>query len=429
MNENRRGPISIPNIITCFRLLLIPLFVLAFFEGSYIWSIVCLALSGVSDVADGYIARHCDMVTDLGKLLDPVADKLTQGAVLVCLAFRDPILWILFGLLAFKELVMSVWGWIGLRRTGRMVSARWYGKVCTALLYASMAALVLVPGMPAIVTRVIVGVCGGMIVLTVLCYSGWYLLYLRENRTQEVRRVREHGSASANVSVVLSAMILVLLLICAAVALIYRREISTESIAGFLPKNLWLAALVFMALFAAKSLTSVVNVKILYTASAVVFPLPAALAVNLAGTAVELIVPYFIGRSCGSRTAELAVERWPRLRRLRRIRSRSDFWFSLLARATGVLPTDPVSICFGACRMPFGAFLRGGMLGLLPMLLIATFFGRAAGAPGSPGFTAAVILFAAVQAAAIAAFILWLRYQSRAVSQAEKEGDKGESAQ
>ena len=427
MNLRKRGVLSIPNLITGFRLLLIPLFVLAYFSREYVWALVCLALSGLSDVADGYIARRFDMVTELGKLLDPVADKLTQGSVLFCLAVWRPVLWILFGLLAVKELVMGLWGWVGLRRTGRMISSRWYGKVCTAVLYASMALLILAPGLSAGAVYAVIAVCGAVMLMSLTLYSGWYIRYLRQNKGGS-HPVRNHMAASANISLVLSAMIVVVLLICAALAVVYRKEINLENIVRFTPENLWLAALVFMGLYAAKSLTSVVYVKLLYIAAGVIFPLPAAIGVGLAGTAVELIVPYLIGLGGGQQTAKLILERWPKLKRITEIRNRSNFWFSVLARASGVLPADPVSIYSGACRMPFGEFLLGSTAGLLPTLLIATVAGGALEDPDSPGFIAATILFAVVQAGSAAAFILWVRHHNKTAGEfppaAELKGEQ-----
>ena len=77
---------SIPNIITIIRILLIPVVVSQLYLKQYIWAFVLLLVSGVTDVADGYIARRFNMVTKLGTILDPVADKLMQFTVFTCLA-------------------------------------------------------------------------------------------------------------------------------------------------------------------------------------------------------------------------------------------------------------------------------------------------------------------------------------------------------
>lgn len=81
--------ITIPNILSLFRLLLIPVIVwLYVFRQDYLWTTAILALSGITDIIDGIIARKCNMISDFGKAFDPVADKLTQIAMLFCLVSR-----------------------------------------------------------------------------------------------------------------------------------------------------------------------------------------------------------------------------------------------------------------------------------------------------------------------------------------------------
>ena len=97
---------NIPNLLTTLRILFVPCFVYVYWTvppSGFYWPVVILALSGLTDVADGMIARKFNMITPLGRFLDPVADKLTIGAVVVCLAVRHPILWVLFALYAVKS--------------------------------------------------------------------------------------------------------------------------------------------------------------------------------------------------------------------------------------------------------------------------------------------------------------------------------------
>ena len=158
-------------------------------------------------------------------------------------------------------------------------------------------------------------------------------------------------------------------LLFAVLALVFRRHITVENIVSLTPENLWLAALVFMLLYALKSLTSVVYVKLLYLAAGLIFPIPAAIAVSIAGSLLELVIPFFIGRVGGRGLADYMLKRYPKLGRLSALRNCSNFWFSVFARATGIFPLDPVSIYFGACGMPFPAFMLGSLAGLLPVLL------------------------------------------------------------
>ncbi len=141
---------NVPNTLSFIRLLLIPAFCAAFLAGPeyYIWAGIALLLSALSDLLDGYFARRLNQITELGKFLDPVADKLTLGAVVVCMWLRFheeyPIVTPLFAILILKEALMAVGGLIVIRKAGRMVSAQWWGKVGTAVFYGCMLGIVLV---------------------------------------------------------------------------------------------------------------------------------------------------------------------------------------------------------------------------------------------------------------------------------------------
>lgn len=129
--------VNIPNILTLARFLLIPLFVYSYvFSGNIVASVIILAVSGITDVLDGYIARKYNMITKWGVVFDPIADKLTQVTVALCIAIKGhSIMWFVFGFLLVKELVM-VLGGINLYKKGDVVvSANWYGKAATLLFY------------------------------------------------------------------------------------------------------------------------------------------------------------------------------------------------------------------------------------------------------------------------------------------------------
>ena len=87
---------------------------------------------------DGYIARRFHMVSNLGKILDPIADKLTQGIMLICLLLRFRFMIVPFVLLIAKEIYMSVSGILIIQRTGIVCGAEWHGKAATCLLYGMM---------------------------------------------------------------------------------------------------------------------------------------------------------------------------------------------------------------------------------------------------------------------------------------------------
>lgn len=132
--------LTLPNVLSFFRLMLIPLIVYLFETNEYWWAFGALLLSGTTDVVDGWIARTFHMVSDFGKALDPIADKLTQLAVLFCL-MRE--YWWVLAVFVFKEVFIGVMTLMALKRTGSIYSAGWYGKLCTVVIYLSMFVLIL----------------------------------------------------------------------------------------------------------------------------------------------------------------------------------------------------------------------------------------------------------------------------------------------
>lgn len=143
---------SIPNILSYFRLILIPVYLVVYFsaddERGYYWAALVIVVSGLTDMFDGKIARHFNMITEWGKLIDPIADKLTMAAVALSLAFRFPLMGVVFVLYVVKEGFMGIMGLVMLKRSFRMDGAMWYGKVCTAVTYGVIFLLLIVPMMP-----------------------------------------------------------------------------------------------------------------------------------------------------------------------------------------------------------------------------------------------------------------------------------------
>ncbi len=143
---------SIPNLMSYFRILLIPVFCVLYLRaqtpGQYLLAAGVVFLSSLTDLFDGMVARRFHMITELGKALDPIADKLTHAALAICLAVRYPLMWALIGLMALKEGYMGLMGLYFLRRGKMLDGAMWFGKVCTAILFVGMLTLFLVPQMP-----------------------------------------------------------------------------------------------------------------------------------------------------------------------------------------------------------------------------------------------------------------------------------------
>lgn len=162
---------TVPNLLSLLRLLMIPLFVWLYLNGHKGWTAVVLILSGVTDVVDGFIARHFGQVSDFGKALDPVADKLTQAAMLLCLTSGYPMMIVPFILLAVKEVFAAVSGLIVIRRTGSVPGAEWHGKVTTMLLYGMMIIHVVWQDIPGWLSNVLNGGCIVMMLVSLTLYA------------------------------------------------------------------------------------------------------------------------------------------------------------------------------------------------------------------------------------------------------------------
>lgn len=140
MEQNTRKQLfTIPNLLSFLRLCMIPLIIWLYCaQKNYVLTAVVLVLSGVTDTVDGFIARRFNMVTDLGKALDPIADKLTQASVMFCLLTRFQMMLVPLLLLIFKEVCNGIMSLFVIKKTGKVCGADWHGKVCTWLLYAMM---------------------------------------------------------------------------------------------------------------------------------------------------------------------------------------------------------------------------------------------------------------------------------------------------
>ncbi len=175
----RSGVWTLPNALTLLRLLLIPVFVRFYLSpGGLAAACAVLALSALTDVLDGAVARKYHMVSDLGKFLDPLADKLTQCALLLCLAAQHREVLFLLGLFLIKELAMLGFALLTLRLTDRVESALWHGKLNSAVLELS-SLLLLLPDFPQALLPVLLGLCTASMLLSLFLYAGFFAGLLR----------------------------------------------------------------------------------------------------------------------------------------------------------------------------------------------------------------------------------------------------------
>lgn len=164
--------ITIPNILSLFRLLLIPVIMwLYIVKKDPVWTTAILALSGITDIVDGIIARKCHMISDFGKAFDPVADKLTQIAMLFCLVTRFR--WMLLPLctMVVKEIIAGVLSLLVIRKTGKVEGAVWHGKATTVSLYSMMIIHLIWYNIPGVISGILIGACTALALLSAFMYS------------------------------------------------------------------------------------------------------------------------------------------------------------------------------------------------------------------------------------------------------------------
>ncbi len=177
-----------PNILSLLRIALVPVFMVLYLTAvNDWWAFGVLFLSGVTDFADGLIARRFNQITECGKLLDPLSDKLTQVAVVICLTTRYPALLPLTVLCFVKELCQAIGGVLLLRKNVQAQGAKWFGKVSTILFYVTMLVIVLWHDELSVsapwVLAVLVGVVGVAMLVSFVGYLRIYLQIRRESKT------------------------------------------------------------------------------------------------------------------------------------------------------------------------------------------------------------------------------------------------------
>ena len=178
----KKDILTLPNMLSMFRIILIPIIVVLYVkQHRYGATTLVILLSGITDIADGYIARRFNMISDFGKVLDPIADKLTQAAILLCLVTRFPYMFYLFLLMAIKETIMFITGAMGVYYSGEVHGADWHGKLNTVLIYFMMVMHIVWYKMPLHISK-----------LGVLIVAGVMIFSLSQYVIRNMRLVRKH---------------------------------------------------------------------------------------------------------------------------------------------------------------------------------------------------------------------------------------------
>ena len=403
----KQDVLTIPNGLSLFRILLIPLIVWLYVARDQRYAAVGLVvLSGLTDIADGYIARRFNMVSDVGKILDPIADKLTQAAILLCLASRYPVIYWVIALLCLKELLQGLLGLAAIKLTGEIQGALWYGKVSTGVFYGTMLLLLLFVDMPEAWAHALIALCAAGFVMAMLLYVRYYLNML----WGYMFRGQSRGSVWLQIFMVIMWAAVI------AFCFLHRDSVTIDGILRVTPRSTVLAVAFMLLLFAMKSLSVVIYCGILYAASGILFPLPLAIAVNLIGTGVMAAVPYILGRHMRIAALESIVSSHKDAALLGQLRVENTFLYTTLIRIINILPFDIMSAYFGATQTRFVPYLLGSILGMISSCVLFPILGTNITNPRSPQFLISAVIELVIMAAS---FLLLVAVRRRAAMEKE----------
>ena len=174
--------------ITLVRVVLIPVYIVIYLRAKtaadYYIAAGILAVSCLTDLIDGKIARHFNMISNTGKILDPLADKATQFTLIVCLTIKHPVLLILIALFVVKEGFQLVAGFMILRRGKILSGALLSGKICTTVLFISLILMVMIPQMNEFMINILTAINCVFMLISFVGYARIY--YTQSPMIQEI---------------------------------------------------------------------------------------------------------------------------------------------------------------------------------------------------------------------------------------------------
>ena len=182
--------LTIPNLLSMFRLVLIPVYIAIYLNAKnaadYYLAAGILAVSCLTDMIDGKIARHFNLISSFGKILDPLADKATQFTLIICLNIKYRFLWYLVILFVLKESFQLIAGGINLHKGRMLKGALISGKVCTTVLFVSLIILVMLPNLSADVVKVIAFIDA---IFMLIAFAEYVIAYFfKDNKFQTLEK-------------------------------------------------------------------------------------------------------------------------------------------------------------------------------------------------------------------------------------------------
>ena len=181
---------NVPNMLTVVRIIILPFFMIAYLNDDYLASTAMLVISGCTDTLDGTIARKFNTVTDIGKVLDPLADKLTQISIAIALGIKYRFVIPMIVIIAIKEITMVIFSYKLLHMGAEPIAALWWGKLATLVFYC--VTCVIVAFGHYIVYWVLMIMTGVTTLLMVFALIKYIPLYIEAfNRLKEAKKLKK----------------------------------------------------------------------------------------------------------------------------------------------------------------------------------------------------------------------------------------------
>lgn len=182
---------TIPNILSMFRIVLIVPMIIFFINYNYIGAIACIVVSGLSDMLDGMIARKFNQISKLGKILDPIADKLTLVAVIICIGLLIPSVRLIVIILAAKDILMLLGGAYLIHRGITPPAAKWYGKAATVIFYLSVTAVVAlevakIAAQFSVLVTILLAITAVAMLFSLIMYGTLFVQLLKEDKKNKI---------------------------------------------------------------------------------------------------------------------------------------------------------------------------------------------------------------------------------------------------
>ena len=386
---SRKNIVNLPNAITLFRLLLIPVIIRLYLGEMYTGSFAVISVAVITDLVDGTVARKTGCVTDFGKFFDSAVSKVLIAVLIICLVPKYRWMWLLLMVMMFRELCQIIYGYILFSRYDRVYSSKWFGKICKASMTAVTAVLILWQNIPRPLANMMIIACSVTVLLALLMYTRMYL------------QVVWGDDYPANVSAVSRTLIISLWVMVMIVALCLHDRISLSAILSYTPSEPYLAAIVMLLMFGMKTLSVFFYSGLLFLANGTLFSLPAAIAMNIAGALVMIFEGYFIGNKLAGEQLQDIEGKYSKLRGLVRLKNERPFIFVLLLRLLKMMNYDIASMYLGAARVKLPQYIAGSLLGILPDIILYAVIGRGLGDLNMSRTAAAAIAYVGLSVASM----------------------------